>query len=531
MAELKKTPSARKLPFSFEAEQAVLGAVLISQDAPSTILTSLKKTDFYTKEHQIIFDTMQELFVKKNHTYFDHIILTSELESKGLLDTVGGVNYLITLTNVLPTATNFEYYVDIVKNNATLRSLINAGGEIIENAYSNPDGEESLSFAEDLVYSISQTHDTSNLEHIRDSLEDVVEDFDMCFQNPDAKKGMLTGFPGLDHYTNGFQKGDLIILAARPSFGKSSLAVNFVQNAALKYKKTCAIFSLEMPRIQLARRMACSLAKEYCKTISMEKVIRGDLNETEQRNFRKAVNKLAEANIFIDDNSNNTPAEIKSKCMRLKNDPSCGLDFVMIDYLQLMSSGKNYRGDSRQQEVSDISRNLKIMAKDLGVPVLALSQLSRAVEQRTAGDHKPQLSDLRETGAIEQDADIVMFIHRPIRYADTNKDASLDPTQAFLILAKHRNGALGDIPLIWDGATTTFRSTEKDANIASLEATAPPPITPQNQQAFQKISEELTSTEDDIFDVPPPPPPPEPAAVSENDSPVPVQPLDDPIFD
>ena len=340
MAELKKTPSARKLPFSFEAKQAVLGAVLISQDAPSTILTSLKKTDFYTKEHQIIFDTMQELFVKKNHTYFDHIILTSELESKGLLDTVGGVNYLITLTNVLPTATNFEYYVDIVKNNATLRSLINAGGEIIENAYSNPDGEESLSFAEDLVYSISQTHDTSNLEHIRDSLEDVVEDFEMCFQNPDAKKGMLTGFPGLDHYTNGFQKGDLIILAARPSFGKSSLAVNFVQNAALKYKKTCAIFSLEMPRIQLARRMACSLAKEYCKTISMEKVIRGDLNETEQRNFRKAVNKLAEANIFIDDNSNNTPAEIKSKCMRLKNDPSCGLDFVMIDYLQLMSSGK-----------------------------------------------------------------------------------------------------------------------------------------------------------------------------------------------
>ncbi|MBQ7977567.1 MAG: replicative DNA helicase [Clostridia bacterium] len=497
--------TARRLPFNFEAEQAVLGAVLISQEAPTTILTELKKSDFFTKEHQIIFDTMQELFIKKNHTYFDYIILTSELEIKGLLDTIGGVGYLITLANVLPSATNYNYYVEIVKRDSILRKLISAGGEIIENAYSNDDREAALGFAESKIYSISQTTEQSALEHIRMSLEDVVEDFELCFQNPDAKRGMPTGFPGLDHYTNGFQKGDLIILAARPSFGKSSLAVNFVQNAAVKYKKTCAIFSLEMPRAQLARRMACSIAKEYCKTVSMEKVLRGDLNETEQRSFRKAVNLLAEAPIFIDDNSNNTPAEIKSKCMRLKNDPSCGLDFVMIDYLQLMSSERT-RSDSRQQEVSDISRNLKIMAKELGVPVLALSQLSRAVEQRTVGDHKPQLSDLRETGAIEQDADIVMFIHRPSRYADTNKDASLDPTQAFLILAKHRNGPLGEIPLIWDGATTTFRSTEKDANIASLEATAPPPILPENKAAFEKVSKELEAVDnfdDNIFDEPP----------------------------
>ena len=525
----------RRLPYNFEAEQAVLGAVLISQEAPAVILTELNKNDFYTKEHQIIFDTMQTLFVKKNHTYFDHIILTSELESQGLLETVGGVGYLITLTNVLPSATNYQYYIDIVKRDSTLRQLISAGGEIIENSYSSDDRESALGFAESKIYAISQTTDHSALEHIKGSLEEVVEDFEMCFQNPDAKRGLPSGFPGLDHYTNGFQKGDLIILAARPSFGKSSLAINFVQNMAIKDHKTCAIFSLEMPRVQLARRMAVSIAKETCKSISMEKVMRGDLNEDEQRKFRKAVNILAEAPIFIDENSMNTPAEIKSKCMRLKNDPTCGLDFVMIDYLQLMSSGR--RVESRQQEVTDISRNLKIMAKELGVPVLALSQLSRAVEQR-AGDHKPQLSDLRETGAIEQDADIVMFIHRPSRYSDTNKDGSLDPTQAFLILAKHRNGPLGEIPLIWDGSSTTFKSTEKDANLASLEATAPPPILPQNREAFEKVSKELEAVEnfdDNIFDTEPPapepnlPPPPEEIPPPEPEAPIDAD--DDPIFD
>ncbi len=493
------TAQARRLPFNLEAEQAVLGAVLISQDAPSTILTELKKDDFYTKEHQIIFETMQKLFLKKNHTYFDHIILTSELESAGLLETVGGVSYLITLTNVLPSATNYQYYVDIVKRDSTLRQLISAGGEIIDNAYESDDRETALGFAESKIYSISQTSDHSSLEHIKGSLEEVINDFEICFQNPEAKRGMPTGFPGLDHYTNGFQKGDLIILAARPSFGKSSLAINFVQNASVKYKKTCAVFSLEMPRAQLSRRMACGISG-----VSMEKVLRGDLNENEQRKFRQAVNLLAEAPIYIDDNSMNTPAEIKSKCLRLKNDPACGLDFVMIDYLQLMNTGAKGRQESRQQEVSDISRNLKIMAKELGVPVLALSQLSRAVEQRT-GDHKPQLSDLRETGAIEQDADIVMFIHRPSRYSDTNKDGSLDPTEAYLILAKHRNGALGEIPLVWDGSTTTFRSTEKDANIASLESTAPPPITAENREAFEKVSRELTAIEDipeEVFSAP-----------------------------
>ena len=466
-------------------------------------MTDLKKNDFFAREHQIIFETMQELFLKKNHTYFDHIILTSALESKGLLETVGGISYLMTLTNVLPSATNYQYYVEIVKRDSVLRQLISAGGEIIEDAYNSDNREHSIQFAENKIFNISQNTEKSELSHIRGSLEQVVEDFEMCFENPDAKRGLPTGFPGLDHYTNGFQKGDLIILAARPSFGKSSLAVNFVQNAAVKYKKTCAIFSLEMPREQLARRMVSSIAKEYCNSISMEKILRGDLNENEQRNFRKAVNLLAEAPIFIDDNSMITPSEILSKCRRLKNDPSFGLDFVMIDYLQLMT-GDRGRGDGRQQEVSDISRNLKILAKELGVPVLALSQLSRAVEQR-AGDHKPQLSDLRETGAIEQDADIVMFIHRPDRFSDTNKDGTLDPTRAFLILAKHRNGALGEIPLIWDGSTTTFKSTEKDANIASLESTAPPPITEANRAAFEKVSKELAEAvaPDGIFDEPP----------------------------
>ena len=515
---------ARKLPFNFEAEQAVLGAVLISEEAPSIILSELSEDDFYTKEHRIIFSTMQSLFIKKNHTYFDHIILTSELENKGLLETVGGVSYLITLTNVLPSSTNFQYYVDIVKRDAILRKLISAGSDIIDNAYSSDDKDQSLQFAESAIYRISQTSDRSELEHIKSSLEDVINDFEICYQNPDSKRGIETGLVGLDHYTNGFQKGDLIILAARPSFGKSALALNIVQHMAVQNHKTCAVFSLEMPKNQLSRRMACSIAN-----VSMEKVLRGDLeDENEQRRFRKAISVLADAPIFIDDSSMNTPAEILSKCRRLKNDPNYGLDFVMIDYLQLMNTGPKSKADSRQQEVSEISRSLKVLAKELNVPVLALSQLSRAVESR-AGDHKPQLSDLRETGSIEQDADIVMFIHRPSRYADTNKDGTMNQNEAFLILAKHRNGALGEIPLHWDGSTTTFTSTAKDIERDSLEKTAPPPISEKSRKAFEKVSKELQESpiDDDIFDDLPPqdfaPPPDIPPEY--DDSPI----LDEPL--
>lgn len=516
----------RKLPYNFEAEQAVLGAVLISQEAPSIILSELKEEDFLSKEHQIIFGTMQTLFIKKNHTYFDHIILTSELESKGLLDSVGGVSYLLTLTDKLPSSTNFQYYVDIVKRDSILRKLIQTGGEIIEDAYSSDDMNRSLQFAENSIYRISQVSDHSELEHIRTSLEKVIDDFELCYQNPDAKRGIETGLVGLDHYTNGFQKGDLIILAARPSFGKSALALNMVQHMAVKGRKSCAVFSLEMPKEQLSRRMACSISG-----VDMAKVLRGDLeDEQEQRRFRNAISVLADSPIFIDDSSMNTPAEILSKCRRLKNDPAYGLDFVMIDYLQLMNTGPKSKADSRQQEVSEISRSLKVIAKELNVPVLALSQLSRAVESR-AGDHKPQLSDLRETGSIEQDADIVMFIHRPSRYQDTNKNQDMDQSQAYLILAKHRNGALGDIPMHWDGGTTTFTSTARDLENASLESTAPPPISEKSKRAFAKVAEELQGIDtdvDDIFDSTPPPmpPAPEPSEIP-LDSPISDVPVDD----
>ena len=516
----------RKLPYNFEAEQAVLGAVLISQEAPSIILSELKEEDFLSKEHQIIFATMQALFIKKNHTYFDHIILTSELESKGLLDSVGGVSYLLALTDKLPSSTNFQYYVDIVKRDSILRKLIQTGGEIIEDAYSSDDMNRSLQFAENSIYRISQVSEHSELEHIRTSLEKVIDDFELCYQNPNAKRGIETGLVGLDHYTNGFQKGDLIILAARPSFGKSALALNMVQHMAVKGRKSCAVFSLEMPREQLSRRMACSISG-----VDMAKVLRGDLEEEqEQRRFRNAISVLADSPIFIDDSSMNTPAEILSKCRRLKNDPAYGLDFVMIDYLQLMNTGPKSKADSRQQEVSEISRSLKVIAKELNVPVLALSQLSRAVESR-AGDHKPQLSDLRETGSIEQDADIVMFIHRPSRYQDTNKNQDMDQSQAYLILAKHRNGALADIPMHWDGNTTTFTSTARDLETASLESTAPPPISEKSKRAFAKVAQELrgiNSDVEDIFDSTPPPLPPEPEQNDITmDSPILDMPVDD----
>ena len=511
----------RKLPYNFEAEQAVLGAVLISQEAPSIILSELKEEDFLSKEHQIIFGTMQTLFIKKNHTYFDHIILTSELESKGLLDSVGGVSYLLTLTDKLPSSTNFQYYVDIVKRDSILRKLIQTGGEIIEDAYSSDDMNRSLQFAENSIYRISQVSEHSELEHIRTSLEKVIDDFELCYQNPDAKRGIETGLVGLDHYTNGFQKGDLIILAARPSFGKSALALNMVQHMAVKGRKSCAVFSLEMPKEQLSRRMACSISG-----VDMAKVLRGDLeDEQEQRRFRNAISVLADSPIFIDDSSMNTPAEILSKCRRLKNDPAYGLDFVMIDYLQLMNTEQRSKEGSRQQEVSEISRSLKVIAKELNVPVLALSQLSRAVESR-AGDHKPQLSDLRETGSIEQDADIVMFIHRPSRYQDTNKNQDMDQSQAYLILAKHRNGALADIPMHWDGGTTTFTSTARDLETASLESTAPPPISEKSKRAFAKVAEELQGIDTDVEDIFDSTPPPMPPAHEPNDIP-----FDSPISD
>jgi len=494
MANTDSNPATRKLPFNYEAEQAVLSAVMLSPDAPLTILNELKTDDFYAREHRIIFDAMCNLFSKKNNSVIDHITLTDELESKDQLDNIGGAMYIAKLIGGNPSPTNYMYYMNIVKHHSVLRQLIQVGSKIVEESYSAEDDAEALSNAEAMIYNISKKSTSSNLEHIRDSLTDVLTDFDESFQNPGAKKGLMTGLSGLDMLTNGFQNSDVIQLAARPGVGKTSLAMNMVINIALKGKKPCAVFSLEMPKIQLARRMACSVGK-----VSMKKVMRGELDEKEQRRFRQAVNLLAEAPIFIDDSSINTPAQILSKCRRLKNDPSRGLAFITIDYLGLMRSGLKIT--DRQQEVSEISRSLKILAKELDVPVLVLSQLNRAVESRK--DHRPVLSDLRESGSVEQDADIVMFIYKSENYRDIEEKERQEGI-AELIVEKHRNGEKGTIKLRWDGETTTFSDLPSDSNLASLAETAPP-LPQKYQDAYENAKTEPlpeVSVDNAIFDGP-----------------------------
>lgn len=503
--------AARKVPFNYEAEQAVLGAVFLSQDAALVILNELKESDFYAREHQIIFDAMKRLFAKANNPIIDHITLISELNTKNQLETVGGITYLTRLMDIIPTATNFGYYMEIVKRDSVLRQLIDAGGKIVDESYSADDMDVALADAESLIYSISEKTDRSNLEPIRSSLTGVLSEFDEAFQNPGAKSGLSTGLAGLDMLTNGFHAGEIIQLAARPGIGKTSMALNIATHIALYEKKPVALFSLEMPKIQLARRIVSSVAH-----VSSKRVIRGELDENEQRRFRQAIAALADVPIYIDDSSLNTPANILSKCRRMKNDKNRGLSFVVIDYIGLMKAdGKGY-DNNRQQEISDISRNLKIMAKELNVPVLVLSQLNRSVESRT--DHRPMLSDLRDSGSIEQDADIVMFIYKSEQYRDL-KENEVEEGIAELIVAKNRNGEQGTVKLRWDGDTTTFSNLPEDEDKQSLQSTAPP-RPKMYDEAYQKAKEppvEINNFDDTVFTETPPPPEEIPNEIRQND--------------
>lgn len=447
----QKNVKAKIMPYSIEAEQSVLGACLIDDEAANSILNTLVKEDFYLEAHQEIYGAMFTIFTKNQP--IDYVTLTDELDNNSLLQSVGGLEYITNLTNVLPSAANFKTYVDIVKRDSVLRKIISSSQRIIEKAYDSTDKDETLDYAEQLIFEIGKEEETSSLVHIGGALSDVIKKFDNLSKNKDGIKGIATGFKDFDAVTNGLQNSDLILLAARPGVGKTSFAMNIITNAAVKEKKKCAIFSLEMPRTQIAQRAICSVA-----SVSMAKALKGDLSIEEWKSLWTANKQLADAGIYIDDSSMNTPMSILSKCRRLKREH--GLDIVMIDYLQLMSSGKT-KVESRQNEVSEMTRYLKIAARELNVPIIVLSQLSRAVEQRK-GDHKPQLSDLRESGSIEQDADIVLFIYKPDMYNDVvNED---EPGICTLSIAKHRNGELKDIKLRWIGEYTTFVDKDKRAN-------------------------------------------------------------------
>ncbi|MCL2847864.1 MAG: replicative DNA helicase [Firmicutes bacterium] len=450
--------SARVLPHSVEAESSVLGCILIDENAPIYILGELSATDFYMPSHRTIFSAMASIALKDKP--IDIVTLVTELEALGSLDEAGGLTYLNNLSNLVPSSANFRHYTTIVKKTSTLRRLIEASGRIADKAFTGDPDDTAINFAEGEIFSLAEKFDRSKLVHASEPLSETIAEIEFKCKNPDSGRGIPTGFKRLDKMLNGWQKGDLVIIAARPSEGKTSLGMNFITKAMFDGNRRtsagkpdpykCAVFSLEMPSSQLLKRLVCSHAK-----VNMERVNAADLNAKEWKKLFATKTLVDKAHLYIDDSSLTTPIEILSKCRRLKREK--GLDFIMIDYLQLMSSGK--RVENRQQEVSDITRTLKIAAKELGVPIILLSQMSRDIEKRKGADKMPQMSDLRESGAIEQDADIILFIHR--KYASTDLSVSEEErNRVQLVIAKHRNGERGLVDVKWKGETVTFEDVE-----------------------------------------------------------------------
>ena len=440
-----------EMPHSLEAEQALLGCIILDPKIQIEVAGFLHEEDFFESSHKLIFAAMAEI-IKANRTV-DIVTLTDVLEKQGNLKNAGDVTYLTGLTDIMPSAANYQTYLSIVKRDSTLRRLIGGASKIIGECRSSQDEKNSLALAEKTVYDISNDADTSEIYKISSVLPEVMTTLDELSKDSSKFHGIKTGYRELDYILNGFHGSDLMILAARPAMGKTSLAMNLVENIALS-GKSCAVFSLEMSKEQLVQRMLCAVAG-----VSMSTAMKGKMQHADWLKIAKAKEMLANTRIFIDESSIVTPEEILSKCRRIKR--KHGLDFVMIDYIQLMDSKSKRKDDNRQQQVSDISRNLKIMAKELNVPVLALSQLSRAVESEK---RRPQLSDLRESGAIEQDADIVMFIHRPDLGAKEKdlEGGKIRPNVAEIIIAKHRNGSTGLVKLYFKSECTKFVNLNED---------------------------------------------------------------------
>ena len=466
------------MPNNLDAEQALLGCMLIDNEILAEVLEQLDKNDFYQESHQFILSAMKIVFAERKPV--DMVTLCDRLESDGSLEKAGGISYVSELVQITPSAANFKYYLDIVKRDSVNRSLIRAAREIAEFSKSSDDSVKSIQYAEERIYNVSRTNDTSTVKDIREGsgISAVLEKFEKLAKDKDAFKGVSTGFIRLDKLTNGLQKSDLIVIAARPGMGKTSLSMNIIENAALGSDAVCAVFSLEMPEVQIIQRLICSAAN-----VSMSSALSGKLSPNDWKKIVKASEKLKQSRINIDDSSRVTPAEILSKCRRIKSKNNGRLDLVMIDYIQLMSSGEKGGEQNRTQEVATITRELKIMAKELDVPVIALSQLRRI----QSGE--PQLSDLRESGAIEQDADIVMFINRPDVNA-TDEDMAkkhIVKGMADLIVAKHRNGGLDRIKLRFKGELTKFVNPEPD------EEMQPPP-----EEMRQPLPDYVPPVEEDL---------------------------------
>jgi replicative DNA helicase len=443
--KLEKIP-----PRSIEAEKALLGCLMLNPESINKIIDYVEPDSFYKKAHQDIYKVCQELFEKGES--IDILNCANRLKSKGLLEDAGGSGYLTELINIVPTATHIMSYADTVKGKKILRDLIASGTDIVSLGYNETESSEKLlDQAESLIFSVSQKGLRHKFARIKEELGEAFERIDRLWEHKGELRGLSTGFNDLDSMLAGFQKSDLIILASRPSMGKSSLAMNIASHVAINEKKSVAIFSLEMSRDQLVDRLIADQSG-----IDLWKLRTGKISkEGEDNDFsriQKGLGILSEVPIYIDDASTCNVLQMRAMARRLQ--AKDGLDLIIVDYLQLIEP-RNTQAPIVQQ-MTEISRSLKSLARELRVPVLALSQLSRAVEQRTP--QKPRLSDLRETGAIEQDADVVLFIYREDRYRQNTERKNI----ADIIIAKHRNGPVGKIELYFDESRVAFKNLEKN---------------------------------------------------------------------
>jgi replicative DNA helicase len=438
--------AGRQAPWSNEAEQAVLGAMLLDQDAALKAAELLDDTMFYREGHRLLFRAM--IALTERGDVIDPVMLRDELLRRGDLDRSGGMEYLGSLIDVVPTAANIDYHARIVKDKAVLRRLIEAATSIIQDAYEARSAPaEVLDNAEHRVFQVAQLKRAEEFTRLKELIWPTMERIEQLQAGHGAVTGVPTGFVDLDRLTAGFQKSDLVIVAARPSMGKTAFILNVVQHAAIEHSVGVAFFSLEMSKDALVQRLLCSEG-----LVDAQRLRRGQLRDDDYPKLARAAGLLGTAPIWIDDSPMLTPLAMRSKARRLKAEHDVGM--VVVDYLQLMQGPTD--AESRQQEISYISRSLKALAKELAIPVVALSQLSRAPDQRT-GDHRPQLSDLRESGAIEQDADIVCFIYRPeMYYGSVDKDGTSIEGIAELIIGKQRNGPTGLVPLYFKKEYTRF---------------------------------------------------------------------------
>lgn len=447
MSETALDYGSRTMPHDDVAEQSVLGGMLLSKDAIADVVESLRASDFYKPAHETIYEAILSLYGHGSPA--DAITVADELKKRGELARVGGAAYIHTLIASVPTAANAQYYAEIVKEHAIMRRLIEAGTKIAQLGYANETEVDTLvDQAQAEIYAVTDGNAKEDYVSFSEALEETINEIDANSNRPDGVYGVPTDFIEFDELTGGLHGGQMIVIAARPGVGKSTLALDIARSAAIHHQMTTVFFSLEMSRTELAMRILSAEGK-----ISMGRLKKGDLDTEGWTNLATLQGRIDSAPLFIDDSPNMTLMEIRAKCRRLKqrND----LKLVVLDYLQLMSSGKKV--ESRQQEVSEFSRSLKLLAKELDVPVIALSQLNRGSEQRT--DKRPMVSDLRESGSIEQDADMVILLHREDMYNPDSERVG----EADMIIAKHRGGPTRTIPLAFSGKYSRFNNMANEA--------------------------------------------------------------------